>query len=427
MQEGLGRVAWNLISAAALSMVFQGLVVPWVLAQTTPPAPELRTEHQIGHQITTGHRFRFGLTLLEAGYPREAAAVFSDILARNPDLDRVRLELARAWFLSKQWGRARTEFLSVLAGDLPEPVRDNVLRFLRAIDARRGIDWDADFALVRLGNTRNYERDTIFVNGLPFMLAGRDDDKTALGLRYSLSTEFTQDLPGLSTSATRTLGFGRLALSGEEGPGIRFDDMTLRVEAGTRLVWSRTSLALAPFMSRRFLAGSATEARRGLQARFGTRTRTGATYALSAGWQAIDHLHSDNRDGHIANLGVTGTWRLSPRTSLGTSLALAKREARSLADDHHRMRLTVFGAFDAGRGITLSPRFHLERQTVDRAGPAAADETGISASLTVESNRIILGNGFTPYVTLSFSQTNSNIAAFSYRDHAASLGLERRF
>ena len=52
--------------------------------------------------------------------------VFAAILARSPDLVRVRLELARAYFLSRQWGRARREFLSVLAGDIPEPVRGNV-------------------------------------------------------------------------------------------------------------------------------------------------------------------------------------------------------------------------------------------------------------------------------------------------------------
>jgi len=394
-------------------------------ATSPPPSPPPTTEAV--HEETRERQFALGLALLEAGRPREAAVLFSGILARNPNLNRVRLELARAWFMSEQWGRARGEFLSVLSSDIPEPVRDNILRFLRAIDARRGFDWDVDFALVRLGNTRSYESNTIIVNGLPFTINGRDGE-TTLGLRYALSAEFTQDIPGLTGPDVQALGFGRISLWGEEGSGARFDDMIWTGEPGIRFVWPRTVTSFGPSISRRFVSGRSAEDRIGLQARLSTRTRQGATYTASLGWQHVNHLKSNSRDGHATTLGLTGAWPVTPRVLLGVSLQLADRQARrSSIDKYRRARLTTFGTLDAGSWVTLRPRLYIEQQMAKDPGPAAADETGFGGALTAETDRIVLASGFTPYTTLSARRVNSGIEAFSYWDYSLSFGLERRF
>jgi len=410
------------IFGAALFLLCAGLVAPQALARPALPT----AGGSAGHELTEEHRFAFGLALLDAGRPREAAEVFADILAGHPGLVRVRLELARAYFLSEQWGRARSGFLAVLAGDLPDPVRANVLRFLRSIDARRGFDWNAELALVRLGDARRYESDTILVNGLPFTL-DRRDGKTVTGLRYRLGLTVGGTLPGLSGEDADTVVFGRIAASGDEGPGSRFDDLTLKGEAGLRLVWPRATLSLAPFLSRRFLAVQATEDRRGVQARFSARSRRGASYRLTAGWQGIDHLRSHARDGHAITLGLGGTWPVRPRASLGLSLALADRNASAPADDARRARLTLFGALDAGWGLTLRPQVYVEHRNVNRRGPAAADETRAGASLTLETSRLIFGNGFTPWATLSVADARSDIRAFSWWERSLAVGLERRF
>ena len=64
-------------------------------------------------------------------------AAFRAILAADPEQNRVRLELARAFFLKRQDGLARRQFERVLAGDGPAPVVANVNRFLAEIRARR--------------------------------------------------------------------------------------------------------------------------------------------------------------------------------------------------------------------------------------------------------------------------------------------------
>ena len=67
----------------------------------------------------------------------EAIAAFRTMLIDRPDLVRVRLELARAFFLKGQDNLSRDHFERVLAGNPPQEVAANVRRFLSEIRARR--------------------------------------------------------------------------------------------------------------------------------------------------------------------------------------------------------------------------------------------------------------------------------------------------
>ena len=76
-----------------------------------------------------------------------AIAVFHEMLVADPRLVRVRLELARAFFLKGEDRLARQHFEHVLAGGVPPPVAANVRRFLAEIRARRRWSMHAGFAL----------------------------------------------------------------------------------------------------------------------------------------------------------------------------------------------------------------------------------------------------------------------------------------
>jgi len=79
--------------------------------------------------------FLDGQISLQEGAYADAVEAFRRILSRDPGLVRVRLELARALFLARDFEAARYHFEQALGGDLPEPVRQNVYRFLTQIDA----------------------------------------------------------------------------------------------------------------------------------------------------------------------------------------------------------------------------------------------------------------------------------------------------
>ena len=75
----------------------------------------------------------------------EAIAAFREMLVADPALVRVRLELARAFFLKGEDRLARRHFERVLAGEVPREVAANVRTFLIQIRARRRWDLHAGF------------------------------------------------------------------------------------------------------------------------------------------------------------------------------------------------------------------------------------------------------------------------------------------
>ncbi|PCJ39625.1 MAG: hypothetical protein COA71_13340 [SAR86 cluster bacterium] len=78
--------------------------------------------------------FAYGLAALESGRPNEAVFAFERIAFNNIGQQRVRLELARAYFLSENYAAAETLFTEVLASNPTENVRTNIQAFLQLIN-----------------------------------------------------------------------------------------------------------------------------------------------------------------------------------------------------------------------------------------------------------------------------------------------------
>ena len=99
----------------------------------------------------------------------EAIEALHAILINRPDLVRVRLELARAFFIKGEDTLSREHFERVLAGKPPQAMAANIQRFLSAIRARRR--WSAYLGLSIAPDTNvNAVSDAeyIYINGLPF-------------------------------------------------------------------------------------------------------------------------------------------------------------------------------------------------------------------------------------------------------------------
>ena len=78
--------------------------------------------------------FAYGLAALESGRPDEAVFAFERIAANNRNQQRLRLELARVYFLSENYAAAETLFLEVLESNPTANVRANIQAFLQLID-----------------------------------------------------------------------------------------------------------------------------------------------------------------------------------------------------------------------------------------------------------------------------------------------------
>ena len=157
------------------------------LAVLRPLAPD--------HPDRTDVLFLLGLAAIEASLQAdtgeaertalldEAIAALRAILIDRPGLVRVRLELARAFFLKREDDLSREHFERVLADGPPPEMVANIRRFLEAMRARRR--WSGQFGATLAPDSNvnaASDSDIIYIRGLPFR---RDADA---GARSGLGT-----------------------------------------------------------------------------------------------------------------------------------------------------------------------------------------------------------------------------------------------
>jgi tetratricopeptide (TPR) repeat protein len=80
--------------------------------------------------------FLYGLAAIGTGHAPEGILALERHLAAVPGNDRARLELARGYFLVGEYARARSEFEFVLRYNPPANVRENIARYMKAMELR---------------------------------------------------------------------------------------------------------------------------------------------------------------------------------------------------------------------------------------------------------------------------------------------------
>ena len=128
--------------------------------------------------------FLLGRIEMRLGMPGRAAERFEAILARRPELTRVRLELARAYFLTGHDEKAKFHFNASLADELPSSVEAAVENFLRGVDARKR--WSVSLSASMLPETKRPDRGEVLIGGVPFRL--NEDARASSGVGALLST-----------------------------------------------------------------------------------------------------------------------------------------------------------------------------------------------------------------------------------------------
>ena len=132
---------------------------------------------------------------------------FETILARRPELTRVRLELARVYHALGRDEKARFHFEASLADELPSSVETIVEGFLNRIDARKRWSVSLSAAVLPESNpTKRTNSQEIFIGGIPFQLNEDARESSGVGFLVSAGASFlpaiTDDLRGVLAAST---------------------------------------------------------------------------------------------------------------------------------------------------------------------------------------------------------------------------------
>ena len=361
----------------------------------------------------------------------EAIAVFRKMLIDRPDLVRVRLELARAFFLKGEDGLAKDHFERVLAGNPPSGVALNVGRFLAQIRARKRWSVRVGAALAPDSNVtaRSGERtillDTQF-GRLPFTYQG---DKPRSGIGIALWAGGEYQYPVNERWRLRAGG----DVSRREYRSSEFDRMTLSARLGPRWLIGRASEASLLASARQsWLADR--EDFRDLGIRVEGRHRLSRRTTLDIGASRHERRYDETAhlDGPLDDFSAGLGWAAMPTLRLDAAAGWG-RQRTERARERHTSRWGRIGAtLLLPRGFTVGGAFTLRRTDYPAdwfpfvLGGGARRDTTRSIRLSVH-NRAFTVAGFGPQLWVAREERKSNAQLHGYERVFGELRFVRLF
>src|SRR5262245_60245578 len=298
--------------------------------------------------------FMFGLIAVAEKQYDAAIAYFRQILVAEPERERVRLELARAFFLQGDYDNAERNFRFARAGDLPDEVRANIDQFLAAIQRLKR--WSYDVAIALADDTNVNGATTahqVDIYGLPFTLSDDARQTSGVGIVFDVGGEWAP----LLTNAIKARFGGRVRRL-EYGGG-DFDDMTVSAYAGTSLLFPRWQIDT-------FITGF--ERSYGNRPyNYGAGGRAAFLYALSQrtqvglglNGQAVSYETAVGYDGPVLSTDLQLAYTITPSSVVRLILGVGEQraEVRALANTTRWIAVNYYRDLPFGFSAGIEPAF----------------------------------------------------------------------
>ncbi len=260
----------------------------------------------------------------------QAIAAFRAMLIEDPRLLRVRLELARAFYLMGEDDLARRHFEIVLAANPPKPVVANVSNFLASIQSRRRWRFNAGAALAPDSNIGgSSEERTIYIFDLPFQ---RDvQELTSSGIGVSLWGGAEYHYPVLDDLRIRAgAQFAR-----REYERSVFDQLFVGTHLGPRWLVDRdTDLSVLGSARQRWVGTAPDDRELGVRLEVGHRVSRLVTVSGQASWHGRRYRTRTALDGPVVDVALRTSWVVDPIVRLEFSGGYGRQRPKWLSRRH---------------------------------------------------------------------------------------------
>lgn len=366
----------------------------------------------------------------------EAIAAFRAILIDQPQLVRVRLELANAFFLRGSDGLSRQQFELVLAGEPPPAMANNIYRFLRAIRARRKWTGYLSANIEQNDNVNSgIQVDTVNLGAFRFVLNQDSQPRSVTGLSIGTGGEYQYPL---DAEGKRRWRFG-IDTQRFEYKEKEFDQSYIRLRSGPRwLVSRRSEVSLQGFGSRRWIDTERVSDEYGLMldSRFQVTQKFGINARTS--WQKTHFPQSSTVWQAELDYSLEGFYSFSPlfqgSAGVGYSIVRPKRgDARKTTTDSVQLGLSTI----LPKGWTLGTNFEWDRRRHRvPAQSLGANNLLVSGGLRLDRarshrlyflNRQITFFGFSPQLVVTRDRQRSNSFLHDYQRTRGDLRFIKQF
>ena len=361
----------------------------------------------------------------------EAISALHTMLVARPGLIRVRLELARAFFLKGEDKLATRHFEQVLAGNPPAAVALNVNRFLSLMRARKRWSVRVGMALAPDSNIgAGSDERIIYIQGLPFRRNQEELTTSGIGIsawaggeyQYPLHEQWRLRAGGdLSRREYRKSEFDRMSVAGHVGPRWLVGKYTeASLLASVRHEWTGSGLEEPSHHD----IGVRVEARH----RLGQRTTANAQVSRhERRYDERTHL-----DGSITDVSVGVSWVASPTMRINGSLGWGRLRTELERERNTSRRVHVGVTAALPWGFTVGGSGSL-RWTDYEGNWFPFTVTGLPRRDLVRGLRVFAHNraltwlGFSPQISLMQEQRYSNAQLYDYERISGELQFVRLF
>ena len=357
------------------------------------------------------------------------------MLVAHPELVRVRLELARAFFHKGDDGLARRHFEQVLAGRPPAAVALNVNRFLAAMRARKRWSLRVGMALAPDSNIGAASAERIIyipVGGqrLPFRRDAEELTTSGVGVSAWLGGEYEYPLG----PRWRLRAGGDL--SRREYRASEFDQLTVSGQVGPRRLIGRGSEAslLLTGLHHWTGPGLSEPSHRDIGVRIEGRhrltPRTTLTAQLSRAERRYDRER--HRDGPIADVSLGAGWVASPtvRIDAGLGWGRERTKAEQWRQSSRRVHLAATAQLPWGFTVGGSGSLRWTDWQGNWSPHTEAGEPRRDLTRTIRlsaHNRALTLEGFSPQLSVTQEQRTTNAQLYDYDRLFGELRFVRLF
>ncbi|MGP9767625.1 surface lipoprotein assembly modifier [Halomonas sp. AOP13-D3-9] len=368
--------------------------------------------------------FLLGMLAMGEEDYESASDYFREILVRDPQAVRVRLELGRALFESGDYRDAGRQFRFAHSGNLPAIVNANIDSYLAAIKHLQTLNWDISVALApdtNINAAPSVEEISIF--GLPFQLSEDAQSQTGVGMLLNTSAEWT---PHIGERTRLRLG-GNLYRTDYSGGD--FDDTLANVHIGPKFQLGDLELSTLLTGFHRWYGNEPYNHGTGIRQEltYYPSSRTRLHTSLEHQW--VRHDEASSLDG--SRTSWLGSWQfaLSPSSGVMGLLGVSREstELDMLSNTVYRGGLGYYRELFGGLTALIQPEYlHARYDDVTPAFGVERRDDLWRARLRLTNRRWVF-KGFSPELTLIRSSRSSNIDIYSYDRDQIQLGISKLY
>jgi hypothetical protein len=353
-----------------------------------------------------------------------AIADFRRILAAEPNRERVRLELARAFYLKQDYDNADRNFRFARAGDLPAEVRTNIDQYLAAIRRQKRWSYDIGISLVEDTNVNGATNvRQVDLYGLPFTLSDTARQTSGTGVAIDTGGEYSPTI----SDRTRIRAGGRVRRL-EYGGG-RFDDMTLAAYAGPEFLLGRWRLNVMGTGFRRWFGNTPFSDGVGGRLAVGYLFATNLQMNVTFDRTSVTYRRLPAQDGPINAGTAEAIYTLSPASYVRVAFGIAGQDARNAAFSNTTRWVSIdyYRDLPFGFSANIQPSYYWARYNAPLPAFGATRSDNTWALRLDLLNRRIQYAGFAPRLSFIHVEQLSSIALFRFSRNQIQLGVTRQF